>query len=75
MYDNAVRQYDSTGGSGDNYYKTVSDCADEILALLDIQTDYPGLYPTFELDRNGKHLCEYSVSGAIKQYNNFWNHW
>lgn len=75
MYDYAVKSYTSTNGLGDKTYSRVSDCADEILLLLDIQTNYSDLYPTFELYRNGKHFCEYSVSNAIKQYNNFWNHW
>lgn len=56
-------------------YHLISDNLDAILLLLDIKTDYPGLYPSFELDRNGKHFTEYSTLGALRQYNNFWNHW
>ena len=56
-------------------YKLISDNLDGVFALLDIETDYPGLYPTFTLKRNGKVLSEYSALGAIRQYNNFWGHW
>jgi hypothetical protein len=75
MYNFAVSQYDSRGDKGDLNYQVISDNADAIMGLLNIQTDYPGLYPTFEIDRGGIHLCEYSTLGAIRQYNNFWNHW
>lgn len=56
-------------------YKLISDNLDGVFALLDIETDYPGLYPTFTIKRNGKTLSEYSTLGAIRQYNNFWSHW
>jgi len=75
MYNCAVRQYDLRGGDGDLNYQVISDNADAIFKLLDIDTDYPGLYPTFEITRKGIHMCEYSTLGAIRQYNNFWNHW
>lgn len=75
LYKRAVNSYTSRGDVGDRYYKSLSDKLDSILALLDIQVDYSGLYPTFELTRNGKHLTEYSTSGALKQYNDFWGFW
>ena len=71
-YNLAVRTY--TGRSDDNY-NALTDNLDSILQLLDIGVDYPGLYPKFELTRNGKHFTEYSALNAIRQYNNFWNHW
>jgi len=71
-YDLAVRTY--TGRSDDNY-NALTDNLDSIFQLLDIGVDYPGLYPTFELTRNGKHFTEYSALNAIRQYNNFWGHW
>jgi hypothetical protein len=78
-YEFAVKQYGfydspSTKHFEENYH-LITDNLDNILSLLDIDTDYPGLYPTYELDRNGKHLCEYSTLGALRQYNNYWNHW
>lgn len=74
LYKKAVDQY--TGDESTSYYwENLTNKLDSIFALLDIYTDYPGLYPTFELDRNNKHLCEYSTLGAIRQYNNFWGHW
>ena len=71
-YNLAVRFYD--GINNDNWAR-ISGNADELMELLDIKTDYPGLYPTYELDRNNKHLTEYSPLNAIRQYNNYWNHW
>lgn len=41
----------------------------------DKDTFYPGLFPTYELTRNGKKLTEYSPLQALRQYNNFWGHW
>ncbi len=73
-YAKAVNQYDSSPETS-NIYHMLTDRVDSIFRLLDIETDYPGLYPTFELDRNGKHLTEYSTLGALRQYNNFWGHW
>jgi hypothetical protein len=78
-YDFAVRQYEfytspETKHFEENYH-LITDNLDNILKVLDIQTDYPGLYPTFELVRNGKKFCEYSALGALRQYNNFWSHW
>lgn len=75
IYHRAVNAYDSRGGFGDKYYKTESDSADEILAILKIETDYPGLYPSYIIKRGGDTMNEYSVLNAIRQYNNFWNHW
>lgn len=78
-YEFAVRQYgfyDSpqTKHFEENYH-LITDNLDNIMSLLDIDTDYPGLYPTFEIERNGKHLYEYSALNALRQYNNYWNHW
>ena len=78
-YEFAVKQYSfyespQTKHFEENYH-LITDNLDNILKILDINTDYPGLYPTYELDRNGKHLCEYSTLGALRQYNNYWNHW
>ena len=72
-YDLAVRLY--TGRGDDENYSLITDNLDNILLLLGIETDYPGLYPTFELDRGGKHFCEYNALGALRQHNNYWNHW
>lgn len=72
----AVNAYTSRGDSGDKYYHATIASIESIMAVLDIQLDHGvGLYPSFELDRNGKHLIEYSIEGAFKQHNNFWNHW
>jgi hypothetical protein len=78
-YDLAVRQhalYESpaTKHFEENYH-LISDNLDNILSLLDIDTDYPGLYPTFELDRNGEHFTMHGTLSALRQYNNYWNHW
>lgn len=56
-------------------YDFITDNLESILAILDIRVDYPGLYPTYELTRKGKKLTEYSALGAIRQFNNYWNHW
>lgn len=56
-------------------YDLITDNLESILAILDIRVDYPGLYPTYELTRKGKKLTEYSALGAIRQFNNYWNHW
>lgn len=74
LYRKAVNSYTGASG-GDKYWHEVSDLADSIMLLLDIKTDYPGLYPTFELDRGGKHFTENGALNAIRQHNNFWNHW
>ena len=78
-YEFAVKQYSFYTSSETTHfeenYHLITDNLDNILSLLDIDTDYPGLYPTYELDRNGKHLCEYSTLNALRQYNNFWGHW
>lgn len=58
--------------------KTIQAWANEmesILAILGVSCDYPGLYPTYELTRNGRKFTEYSALNAIRQYNNFWGHW
>lgn len=78
-YEHAVKLYgfyesESTKHFEENY-KLITDNLDGIFPLLDIETDYPGLYPCFTLKRNGKTLSEYSILGAIRQYNNFWSHW
>jgi hypothetical protein len=75
IYDKAVAHFDGYGSFNDKLWEEESSLADSILALLDIETDYPGLYPAFQITRNGKTLHEYSVLNAIRQYNNFWNHW
>ncbi len=74
MYKKAVDQFTGSEDTSKTWDE-LTNKADSILALLDIFTDYPGLYPTFELDRGGKHFCETSEDSALKQYNNFWGHW
>ena len=78
-YAHAVRLYgyfesEETRHFEENY-QLITDNLDGVFALLDIETDYPGLYPTFTLRRKEKTLSEYSALGAIRQYNNFWSHW
>ena len=78
-YNHAVKMYgffesEETRHFEENY-KLISDNLDGVFALLNIETDYPGLYPTFTIKRNGKVLSEYSTLGAIRQFNNFWGHW
>ncbi len=78
-YDFAVRQYEhyvspETRHFEENYH-LITENLDNIFKVLDIETDYSGLYPCFELSRGGKHFTEYSTLGALRQYNNFWNHW
>lgn len=74
LYKKAVDQYTGSESTSE-YWENLTHKIDSIFALLDIYTDYPGLYPTFELDRKGKHFCETSTESALKQYNNFWGHW
>jgi hypothetical protein len=78
-YEFAVKQYgfytsNETKHFEENYH-LITDNLDNILSILDIDTDYPGLYPTYTLNRNGKTLSEYSPLNALRQYNNFWGHW
>ncbi len=68
----AVRTYTERG---DDNYNALTDNLDSIMQLLDIGVDYPGLYPSFQLTRNGKKFTEYSALGALRQRLNFWNHW
>lgn len=39
----------------------------------DIEFDFPGLYPTFEITINNTHYCEYSTENMFKRINNYWN--
>jgi len=78
-YTHAVRLYgfyesNETEHFKDNY-ELITDNLDGVFHLLNIETDYPGLYPTFTIKRKDKTLSEYSTLGAIRQYNNFWGHW
>lgn len=75
IYKKAVNAYDSRGGVNDRFYKSESDSADEILAILKIEVDYPGLYPSYIIKRGDDTMNEYSVLNAIRQFNNYWNHW
>jgi hypothetical protein len=78
-YEFAVKQYGFYTSNKikhfEENYHLITDNLDNILSILDIDTDYPGLYPTYEIERKGKRLCEYSPLGALRQYNNYWNHW
>lgn len=57
--------------SSEYYYNIM----EELVKPLNITLDYPGLYVTYELTRNGRKLTEYSALNAIRQFNNYWNHW
>ena len=46
---------------------------EELVKPLNMILDYPGLYVTYELTRNGRKFTEYSPLNAIRQYNNFWD--
>jgi hypothetical protein len=39
----------------------------------DIEFDYPGLYPTYEITINSEHYTEYNTENMFKRINNFWN--
>lgn len=75
IYKRAVNAYTSRGDAGDKFYTAESDAADVIFEILKIKVDYPGLYPSFIIVRGEDTMNEYSALNAIRQYNNFWNHW
>lgn len=69
LFEQAARAWVRGDGSGNSkaYHKGLNKCerlrteAEALLAPLGIETDYPGLYPSFKV--NGRH--EYSVINAI----------
>ena len=71
----AVNTYDSHNDTNDKYYWSVIHKIESIMAVLDITLDLGvGLYPAFYVMRDDKVYNEYSIEGALKEYNNFWNH-
>lgn len=73
-YKRAVNQYTGSESTSNRWNKITSNL-DGIFEILEINVDYPGLYPAFTIKRNGKTIGEYSPLNAIRQYNNYWNHW
>jgi len=59
----------SVNDNSDKYYGAMG----EILALLGIGYDLPGLYATFFVPVNGKTYNETSPESMVKRYNGFWD--
>lgn len=66
-YANNPNVKDSSG-----YYYAIME---ELVKPLNMTLDYPGLYVTYELTRKGRKFTEYTPLNAIRQFNNYWNHW
>jgi hypothetical protein len=75
---NAWTNYANTPGVPDNsglyYVKALKIAQDEANKLnCSVEFDYPGLYPTYEIVKDGKHYTEYTVESFFKRINGFWD--